>query len=391
MTWLNSHLSFLPPDIESHVVCQWTTNVDQFPVSNLESLELPPAPPTIFTRLQRRIGVAGDEEQRHLALLEEVIRRVKPRVVHSHFGQCGWTASKLVRRYDLKHIVSFYGLDLSYLPRADPRWITRYQRMSDLVDVVLCEGPHMARCLADLGVNPAKIRLFRLGIDLRRIPFVPRSNDRQGANRFLIAGSFREKKGIPYALEALGMLSKQHSDIEITVIGDSGGSEREEQEKRKILNVVERYGLKAKTRFLGYQQYNVLIQELYKHDIFVAPSVTSSDGDTEGGAPVTVIEAAASGMPVASSLHCDIPFVLSKENGQYLVPERDSASLCSALERFIQRADWGPIVMANRRLVEEELDVRVQGVRLAELYRESSPSAVTNVGDISASTLAPTA
>jgi colanic acid/amylovoran biosynthesis glycosyltransferase len=391
MTWLDSHLTSLPSQVESHVVCQWTNNLDQFPVSSLASLELPPRAPTPLDRLQRRIGIASGEERRHLALLEEMIQKVRPHVVHSHFGQCGWAASSLVRQYNLKHIVSFYGLDLSYLPRADPRWRTRYQRMSDLVDLVLCEGPHMARCLADLGVNSAKIRLFRLGIDLDRIPFVPRTNERESASRFLIAGSFREKKGIPFALEALGMLSKKRSDIEITVMGDSGGSEREEQEKRKILEVVERYGLHTKIRFLGYQPYDVLIKEFYKHDVFVSPSVVSSDGDTEGGAPVTVIEAAASGMPVASTLHCDIPFVLSDENRRYLVPERDSASLCSAIEHLIQRTDWNPIVMANRRLIEKDLDVRLQGIKLAQLYRESSWGTLSAEEHTSAPVLVPRA
>jgi colanic acid/amylovoran biosynthesis glycosyltransferase len=391
MTWLHGHLTAFSPQVESHIVCQWTKNSDQFPVSKLASAEYPPKNPSPLSKLQRRIGMTSDEERKHLALLETMIQKVKPQLVHSHFGQCGWAASNLVRKYNLKHIVSFYGLDLSYLPRADRRWVTRYQRMSDLVDLVLCEGPHMARCLADLGVDPGKVRLFRLGIDLNRIPFVPRSNKRQSASRFLIAGSFREKKGIPYALEALGMLSKKRADMEITVIGDSGGTEREEYEKRKIFEVVERYGLKAKTRFLGYQPYDVLIGELYKHDVFVSPSVTSSDGDTEGGAPVTIIEAAASGMPVASTLHCDIPFVLSEENQSYLVPERDSASLCSAIERLIQRTDWSPIVMANRRLVEKDLDVRLQGIKLAELYRESSWGTLGAEGHTSAPVLVPRA
>jgi colanic acid/amylovoran biosynthesis glycosyltransferase len=228
----------------------------------------------------------------------------------------------------------------------------------------------MARCIADLGVNPAKIKIFRLGIDVARIPFVPRKNDKGRVKRFLIAASFREKKGIPYALEALGLLMKSYPAIEITVIGDSLGSEREEAEKRKIVSATERYGLRSKVRFLGYQSYDRVIREFYQHDVFISPSVTSRDGDTEGGAPVTVIEAAASGMPVVSTLHCDIPFVLSDENGSYLVPERDAASLYQVMDRLLQCEDWAPIVSANRHLVEQELDVRRQTLRLANLYRE---------------------
>ncbi len=44
-----------------------------------------------------------------------------------------------------------------------------------------------------------------------------------------------------------------------------------------------------------------------RHHLFLSPSVTAPDGDSEGGAPVSIIEAAATGMPVVSTTHCDIP------------------------------------------------------------------------------------
>jgi colanic acid/amylovoran biosynthesis glycosyltransferase len=128
-----------------------------------------------------------------------------------------------------------------------------------------------------------------------------------------------------------------------------------------------------------------MIQEFYRHDVFVSPSVTSSDGDTEGGAPVTLIEAAASGMPVVSTTHCDIPFVLSEENREYLVRERDPAALAGAIEALLSRKDWNPITTANRRLAEEELDVRRQTHKLAGIYagltsRSTKKSAAITAG-----------
>src|SRR5262249_2293478 len=217
---------------------------------------------------------------------------------------------------------------------------------------------------------PAKIEVFRLGIDLTRIPFVPRKNPVTATKRFLIAGSFREKKGIPYALEALGLVQRSYPDLAITVIGDSGGSIRDNREKQKIMEIVERQGLREKTRFLGYQPYDVLIREFYQHDVFVSPSVTSSDGDTEGGAPVTVIEAAASGMPVASTTHCDIPFVLSEANSPYLAPERDAEALHRAIVALLDREDWEMLATANRKMLESELDVEKQASQLAGIYRD---------------------
>ncbi len=366
-TWLYNHVKALPESVESHFVCQWTQNLDQFPQENLVSLDRPPQQPNLLKRVGRRIGW-WDNAERNLRLLEQEIRRIKPDILHSHFGHFGWINSKLAAKFDLRHVVSFYGFDANYLPASDPRWISRYKRMSERVDAVLCEGPHMARCIADRGVASNKIKVFRLGIDLDRIPFLPRKNPIGKTVRFLIASSFREKKGIPYAIEALGRVSRVHPDIEVTVIGDASGGRREQRVKETILQQVERWGLREKTHFLGYQPYAVLIQQLSSHDIFLSPSVTSSDGDTEGGAPVSIIEAAASGMPVISTRHCDIPFVLSMENLPFLAAERDSAGLSRAIYQLLKVRDWEPIVSANRKLIESELDVRKQGQKLAHIY-----------------------
>lgn len=366
-TWIYNHLSLLPEEVDTHIVCQWTQNVDQFPIKNLFSLESPPAAPTLWRKISRRFG-REDDASKHLGLLEQIIDKVKPDILHSHFGQCGSVNAQLARKYKLRHVVSFYGLDVGYLPRVEPRWVSRYRQMSEQVDLVLCEGPHMAQCLLALGLEAKKIRVFRLGIDLSRIPFVPRKAPKGRPVRFLIAGSFREKKGIPYAVEALGLVSRKYPGIEVTLIGDSGDSEREEREKRRILEAVERCRLGSRMRMLGFQPYDVLLEELYRHDVFLAPSVTSSDGDTEGGAPVTIIEAAASGMPVVSTQHCDIPFVLSENNKPYLVPERDPVALANAIQALMDCPDWTPIISANRELVEQELDVRKQARKLADMY-----------------------
>lgn len=53
--------------------------------------------------------------------------------------------------------------------------------------------------------------------------------------------------------------------------------------------------------------YDRLLDEIARHHVFLSPSVTAPDGDSEGGAPVTIIEAAASGMPVVNSTHCATP------------------------------------------------------------------------------------
>jgi len=226
----------------------------------------------------------------------------------------------------------------------------------------------MASKIAELGIPHDKIQIFRLGIDLKAIPFRPRRNRRPGSLRFLIAGTFREKKGIPYAIKALGLFQRHYPKLEITIVGDAGPSDREQNEKKLILAALEESLLSEKTRFAGYQSHEFLIEQYYSHDILLSPSVVASDGDSEGGAPVTIIEAAASGMPIISTRCCDIPFVLSRENGAFLAPERDAAALAANIERLTCMSDWSSILDANRKLAERELDVHKQSAKLSAMY-----------------------
>ena len=92
-------------------------------------------------------------------------------LLHSHFGNMGWLNLAACQAAHLKHVVTFYGLDVGYLPRLDESWLDRYGTLFRQVDRVLCEGPHMAQRIQDLGCSPEKVEIHRLGVRLGEILF----------------------------------------------------------------------------------------------------------------------------------------------------------------------------------------------------------------------------
>jgi len=362
-TWLHNQVRFLPTDIESHIVCEDTQNLDQFPQPHVHSLAAGPRWRSVWDRGLRRLGVRP-----HLGFLVECARRERAALVHSHFGDYGWRDSGAVRRAGLAHVVTFYGIDVTFIPRSDPRWPARYRDMFARVDRVLCEGPFMARSVVALGCPEGKVAVHHLGIDLDQIPFEPRQWRPGEPLRVFLAGSFREKKGFPYAIAALGRIQGD-VDLEVTVVGDAHDA-RTQVEKRAILDAVDESGLGAKTRFLGYQPYDAVLAEARRHHVFLSPSVTAADGDTEGGAPVSIIEMGASGMMVVSTTHCDIPGVILDSVTGWLAPERDVDALVRHLQWLVGHpGEWRGMLLAGRRHIEAEFDARRQGERLGELYR----------------------
>ncbi len=304
------------------------------------------------------------------ALFDKALKKHRPNILHSHFGNMGWYDLPMVERHSLKQVVTFYGLDVNMLPAQHPVWRTRYQELFSSADLFLCEGPYMAGSLVALGCPEEKVRIHRLGVAVEDIDYQPRILKDSDPLRVLIAGAFREKKGIPYALLAVGQLRRKGIDVRVTVIGGSRGFKREEDEKNRIQDALEQYDLHSVTRMLGFQPHDKMMEEAYEHHIFLSPSVTAADGDTEGGAPVTIIEMAASGIPVVSTRHCDIPQVILDGRTGWLAKERDVDGLVTHLRWLLEHPqEWQTFTRQGRQHIEENFDLRTQAHRLGQIYQ----------------------
>ncbi len=364
--WLYQQVRWLPDDIESHVACESTQNLGAFPAPDLRCFADEPAWRRVPDRLARRLRL-----RRHLGFLSRVARQTDSRIIHSHFGHAGWADMGAAAAARARQVVTFYGADISQLPASDPRWRGRYRELFASVARVLCEGPHMRRCAIELGCPPGKVLVHHLGVDLEHIEFRPRTCPTAEPLRVLLAGTFREKKGFPIAIEALARLRrKRNLELAITIIGDAAGKPGDDVEKARIVEALRRGGLEGSCRMLGFQPYDVLMSEAERHHVFLSPSVTAADGDTEGGAPVSIIEMAASGMPVVATTHCDIPNILEDRVSGVLAAERDPEGLVAGLEWLMDAPSrWLSLASAARERIGAHFDARTQGLRLAEIYR----------------------
>ncbi len=372
MTWLFGQVHNIPVDsCENIIVCERTMNIDQFPASKIYSLNEESMVNSFTRRVFRKTGIKVE-----LNLLDQVLTKEKPDILHSHFGHYGWLNHKLALKHNIKHIVTFYGVDVNMLPQK-AIWRNRYKEMFKNINLCLCEGPYMASCIEKLGCPKEKIQIQRLGVDLEKIKFIPRIFSANEHLNFLIAGTFREKKGIPYALESLGLFQKKHQNFSIKIIGDAGKNKfdifkKSLEEKKRILDIINQCNLQDKVHLLGFISHKAMIQEAYQSHIFISPSVTATNGDTEGGAPVGIIEMAASGMPIFSTTHCDIPFVLSKQNCEFLSDERNSTQLTENIEKFLMLPDnkKAELIIENRKFIEKNLNVKVCAKQLLEKYKQ---------------------
>ncbi len=363
-TWIYTQVSQLQRlGINTHVACKNVENKSDFNINNLHSR----SSESLFRKL-KKIGLKALRMRDYSPFLTEVAGIVEADIVHSHFGDVGWENLGALRTVKAHHVVTFYGYDVNMLPMQNAQWIERYGELFSQADMFLCEGSHMARCIVGLGCPDHKVLVHHLGVDVSKLKYSPRQWRKGETLRVLIAASFREKKGIPIAIQALGIIARD-IPLELTIIGDAGPSPDEQKEKKNIMEALRNTGLISCTRLLGFRPHDVMLKESLTHHIFLQPSITAEDGDTEGGAPVSIIEMLATGMPVVATTHCDIPEVVGPAFANYLAPERDVEQLADRIKLLLSDTDsWDALLSAGRDHIEREYNLETQVIRLAKIY-----------------------
>ncbi len=294
-----------------------------------------------------------------LKLAAELFKREQISLLHAHFGTWGSYVLPLKRKLKVPMLVTFYGLDVSLLPKKHI-WRSRYQKLWAETDLILAEGPFMISALAKLGAPPKKLKLQRIGIPIEKLAFTPPSSSSKRLTA-LWAGRMVEKKGLLDAIKAIALLKQLGADIELRIVGN--GEQKEQAE-----TLVSRIGLTSRVKFLGFLDYSSYLEEFRSADFFIAPSKTSTYGETEGGAPTTIIEAQARGLPVVATKHADIPFILPK-GYPYLAQENNPKSLASTVLRLIEdKKRWNTISRENRSFVKKYHDISVTIDTLEEYY-----------------------
>ena len=291
-------------------------------------------------------------------------------LIHAHFGQNGYSLIPLAKALKVPLVTTFYGEDASRLPFQVNEWQKRYKTLFSFGTYFLVEGNHLGKQLQRLGCPASKILIQHLGVQLEYFPFTKRELKRDEPLRILVAGRFTEKKGIVYAVMAFAQLIAKGTNARLTIIGDADNKNAENMHtKKKIVDTINQTGLAEKITLMGMQPLENLRQAYYKHHIFFAPSIQAKNGDNEGGAPVTIIEACATGMPVVSSLHCDIPEVIKNEKTGLLATERNVQQLSDYLHFLAAQPEKiTELGLKARQHIEDQYDATKQGTRLEKIY-----------------------
>lgn len=302
-----------------------------------------------------------------LRLLYAVIPFVKQRpvydVIQCHFGLLGIKGMLLrdLGALQGKHITAFHGVDISQNLQMLGESV--YDDLFKAGDRFLPISHHWQKRLIELGCDPDKTTVHRMGIDCQRFTFLPRSLNPGDPVRLISVARLTEKKGIEFGIRAVATVLKHFPMLEYNIVGDGGL-------KAELADLIQTLGVSEQVKLLGWRNQTEVVELLQRSHILLAPSVTAKDGNQEG-IPVALMEAMAMGLPVISTYHTGIPELIEDGVSGFLVSERDVEALAGKIDQLMNCSEqWTKIAAAARYRVEQLHNIDRLNDQLLEIYQQ---------------------
>lgn len=295
--------------------------------------------------------------------LTRELRRLRPVLVHTHFGVDSVQGLRLARRLGIPLVVTFHGYDVtmkeeyartfSYDFRRYLRWRPIIQREASLF---LAVSEFVRGKLIEQGFPPEKIDVHYVGVDTEL--FAPDSSVCRKPI-VLFAGRLVESKGCDYLIRAMALVQRRVPEARLVIIGD--GPLRRELEQMASACL---HGFS----FLGARPQSDVRYWMNRAKVFSVPSFTTPMGTSEGFGLVFA-EAQAMGLPVASFATGGIPEAVSHEVTGLLARERDVEGLAvNILTLLSDNSLWDRFSVAATRRARECFDLREQSAKLEKMY-----------------------
>jgi glycosyltransferase involved in cell wall biosynthesis len=227
----------------------------------------------------------------------------------------------VAHRLGIPTIAYFHG-DFAFKWNRWYRWSLR-RRLRRFAEVIVVTEEERAWMLG-AGVPPERVHVIPCGAATD--VFVPGPERAPGGVRFVMASRLADEKGCKESITAFAEVASKSRDASLDIYGD--GPARSE-----LVSLVEAHRLADRVTFHGHVDSATLATTLPRYDVFIQHSLYRE------GAPVSIAEAMACGLPVvATAVGGNVDLVIDDETG-FIVAERDVPAMAQAMLRLTERAD----------------------------------------------------
>jgi len=302
--------------------------------------------------------------KRQVKRITAFIEKEKISICHFHYGtDCG-IYYPLLKHLKIPSVVSFYGYDCFSFPKKLWGFGKKYlnNRVFGDISKVLAMSPEMKKDLVLIGCPEEKIIIHYHGVPAKAFLNQKRNYNREKKEFELLSVSYLDPvKGHLFIFKALQkLISRGISNVRLKIVG-KGFYEP------VLKKFIKENKLKDYVAFLGPVSPIQLLAEFEKADGFIHPSVITKN-DKEG-IPGAIVEAMFSGLPVISTYHGGIPYIIENNKTGILVNEWDIDALSDAMVNLSQDPKLcEELGKAGQKYALAELDLEEKEKELESIY-----------------------
>ncbi|ACI52831.1 glycosyl transferase group 1 [Gluconacetobacter diazotrophicus PA1 5] len=274
-----------------------------------------------------------------------------PVLVHAQFGRGGALALSIARALGVPLVVTFHGgdafKDRHYAGGFPPSvFQRRWQALQSHAALFVCVSEGVRDRLLERGVPARLLEVIPIGAEPAPLAAGP-------ADRFVFAGRFVDKKGVPVLIDAVRILAGRGVTPPVVLAGDG-----------PLLPAMrDRAAGLANLRFAGWLGAADLAAEMDRAIALLVPSVVPPGGDREG-LPSVAVEAMARGVPVVASSQSGLEGAVGHAGAGIVVPAGDPMALADAMQAMLVPRTRDAMAGAAAATARESFCAPVQSARL---------------------------
>ena len=297
---------------------------------------------------------------------------VKPDIIHAHWLIPQGLLAALVKKiFGIPVVVTAHGADIFSLRQKIFTYLKKYTVHN--ADRIVTVSKSLARILVNDTQAIVDPDVISMGVDATL--FSPHHRNNAIREKYDINGPFlifvgrlTEKKGVQYLIDAMVIVKAEIPDAKLLIVGHG---ELEEKLKNRVVKL----GLMDIILFTGGISNNSLPEYYASADIFIGPSINTSDGDSEGFG-LTFVEAAMSGCILIGSKVGGIEEIIHDGGTGFLVPPKNVPALAKMIvyvlkninkfnelkrngrERALHKFEWNGITRKYNKLMKAVMSLR---------------------------------
>lgn len=249
-----------------------------------------------------------------------------------------WIVALICRAYRIQYFTYLHGGKLPQRLESSPRMaaaIFKYSRGN------IAPSAYLQAAFESKGYRTAVIPNF---IDLENYPFILRA---QPQPRLLWVRSFDKVYNPAMAIRVFAGLQQLYPEAQLCMVGPAKDTSLAECQ-----SLVRELGLLRQVTFTGRLSKSAWIALAANYDIFI----NSSNIDNT---PISLIEAMALGLPIASTDVGGVPYLLDHGKDGLLSPPNDAAAMLENVMLLIREQQLSQNISRNARQKAEQLDWKI--------------------------------